>query len=122
MYLDFFYHLLNLDIAWIISMVLANLNYSFAFLCFGVLFLNKKSFSKIIIATVVIAIELWAYSEFSVAVGWTFLAGSFLFIFYATRFLLLVFAEETTSMKNKMVPLMLAQYLIVYIAFNLGFI
>ncbi len=122
MYLDFFYHLLSLDIFWIINMVLANLNYSFAFLCFGVLFLSKNNFSRIIIATFVIAIELWAYSEFSVVVGWTFLSGSFLFIFYATRFLLLVFAEETSSLKNKMVPLMLAQYLIVYIAFNLGFL
>jgi hypothetical protein len=101
---------------------LANLNYSFAFLCFAVLFLGKINFSRIIIATFVVAIELWAYSEFSIVAGWTFLSGSFLLIFYATRFLLLVFAEETTSLKNKMVPLMLAQYLLVYIAFNVGMI
>lgn len=119
MAIEFFYHLLSLDFVWILQLILFNLHYSFAFLALAVILFGKNSFKMIFSVALLIFFEYVAYVEFGAVIGWAFLTGSFLLLFYVSRFLLLVFAEETPSLKNKLVPLMLVQFLVLFILYNL---
>lgn len=100
MFVEFMYHLLSFDLVWIIQFVLLNLHWLFAFAAVSYFFSDGK---KILSGVIVIVFALWAMESGAKIMGWVFITGTFLLLFYVVKFFILKFAEETPAMQNKLI-------------------
>lgn len=118
MFFDFVNALLNFDIAWLAWLVGANIIFLFAFiaLCF---FFWEGNTKKIIAGVFLLSIVAWLWVDFEIMSGWSLLVGGFLAIYYVTKFLVLVFVENSPSLKNKLIAVSEIHFLLLLIGYNL---
>ena len=89
MFVEFLYHLLLLDIAWILGFFLDNLVWAFALAAISyTLFGGKQFFYGLAVLTLV----LWIDASFETLTGWTIFAGGFMTIYFLSSFFLMTFA------------------------------
>lgn len=114
MFVEFMAHAFALDLDWIISLIMSNLHYLFAFAAVVYFFLEGK---KVILGVIIISLLLWAVMDLGTVAGFVVFVGGFLIINYLTKLALLTFVEDTTF-KKWLIPVSTAQAYIVLLAYN----
>lgn len=118
MFVEFMYHLLSLDLNWIIQFILLNLHWLFAFAAVMYFFTDGK---KVISGIIVVVFVLWAMMDGARLMGWVFITGMFLLIFYVVKFFILKVAEETPQLQKKLIWINELSGYVTWISFNLWY-
>ncbi len=116
MLFEFFSHLISLDFAWIISLIGSNLHWLFAITALIFFFFNGK---KIILGVIAFFLLGWAWGDFELISGMIVFGAGFLVIYYLTKLIVLIFAENQPELKNKLIWISEIQFLAVFILYNI---
>ena len=114
----FMYNLLSLNLSWFYHQIVD----SFAivvlmfFVCY---FFVDRNLKLTFLVWAAFFINCWTLTDFTVGLGWVFYTGSFIFVLYISRFLVLVFAEASEKLKNKLPLLTTIQFLALLVIWNL---
>lgn len=100
MLIEFFYHLLALDIPWFFDLLFSNLHYLFIFVAIMFIFGSGK---KVFAGTVALTLLFWVFTDVSNIFQWISFAGEFLFIYYAVKICVLAFAEDDPKLSSKLI-------------------
>lgn len=115
MFVEFLYHLLQFDFAYILGFILSNLHWIFAFYILSHIFFGgKKSLKKAIILVLV----PWIWTDFTNIMGLIYLSGAFLTMYYIGEVALLKFAEDVPRLENKLIWVEEAWFITTLIAVN----
>lgn len=109
-------HALQFDFAWIIGLIMANLHYVFAFILITHFFGKEGNKMKFL---GMLTLGLLGFASMNEILGLISLAGAFLMLFYITRMVLLVIIEEIPALRNKMVPILTTQMLLMVFLYNI---
>lgn len=116
MLLDFMSHLVSLDLAWIIQLILDNLLW--LFLLYATLYVVNDG-KKTILGTILLFFIIWAWMDFERAGEAIVFAGSFLGIYYITKIAFIGFFEKIPGLgPGAVIILSEIHYLTVFILFN----
>jgi hypothetical protein len=100
MLFEFFNHLISLDLAWLASLIASNLHWLFAVTVLIFFFFNGK---KVILGVIVFFLLGWAWGDFETLGGIALFVGGFLGIYYITKVVVLIFAENTPELQSKLI-------------------
>ncbi len=118
MFLEFLNAVISLDLNWLAGLFFSNFHYLFAFgaICF---FFFGPSTKKAIIATAMICVIAWSWVDFELISGWGLFLASFLSIYYISKVAVNVFAEDLPGLKKHMDLVNEAQFILLFVFFNL---
>lgn len=116
MLVDFLGHLLALDIAWIVALIIDNLFFLFAFLAAIHFFLEGK---RVILGFLILTATIWLWSDFSSLVGAVVFTGGFLILHYMGKMAVLTFAEHSVALKKRMILVNEIQGIGTFIVYNI---
>ena len=118
MFFEFLTALINLDLNWLVMLFFSNLHYLFLFaiICF---FYWGPSTKKIVISMAIIIPTMWLWADFDSLSGWAIFIGSFLSIFYITKFAVLTFANDVPFLKENLIIINEIQGLGLLVFYNL---
>lgn len=119
MFLEFLSHVLQLDFAWILKFVLLNLHWLFAFVLAIYFFGEGK---KVVSGVIALIFALWAMNDGANIMGWVFITGGFLLLFYVVKFFILKIAEETPQLQSKLIWINEISGYSTWILFNLWYL
>lgn len=97
MFVEFFAHLINLDLAWIAELFLNNLFWIFAIFTASYFIFNKK---HTVLGLGVIFFIVLGWQDFTKLIGWLYLAPAFLAIYYLIELAWLTGFEHTKGLKK----------------------
>ncbi len=110
------YNLMTLNLGWFIDLIFGNLFFSFGFLAMMYYFFEGK---KLLRTTIVIALVLFAVSDFEKVTGFIIIVPAFLAIHYIAKLAVLKFAETVPALKKWMMVVNNLELIIAFFAFNL---
>jgi len=116
MFLEFLSHLVSFDFFWVVEFTLANLHWLFALFIPVYFFYDGK---KTIAPFLIIVFMLWSFLDFSAISGWVFAVPGFLALYYISRVVLMIFANDMDSLKDKLPAIFVVHFLIIFAIFNL---
>ncbi len=99
MFFEFLSHLVALDIPWLISLVMNNLFWVFAFIALMYFFTEGK---KTLLGFLVITFVMWIWVDWETVSGMALFVGSFLALYYISKIALLAIAENSPSLQKKL--------------------
>ena len=117
-FLEFISHVLNLDLAWLLNLVLANLHYLFMFALLMYVFLDGK---RLVYGFVLVILYVFAFTDFLGILGMVFFSANLLMLYYIGKLSVLKAAEETPALKKNLIVINEAQGWITFLLFNIGF-
>ncbi len=100
MFLEIISHLATLDFGWVLAWPLRNPIMTFMLLAVFFIFLEGQ---KVGYGSSVIFFTLFAFLDFEKAIGIPFFVGSFLVIYYTSKFLVLSIAENNNFLKKYLI-------------------
>ena len=112
---EFLIHLVTLDFPWVISFIMNNLFFVFAFAIVSYGFFGK---GKIIKGALVLTLAIWSALDFTTLTGWTVVAGGFLGLMYLTRLLVASLVINFQSLRKYFVVIISLQFTVVWIYYN----
>lgn len=114
MIVDVFYHLLIFDLPWVATLILANLHYLFAFA--AIAFFNARDKLMFFL---MLTVYMWGTAGFTSVTGLIVLTGGFLSLHYIVRAVLMILVEDVKSLQPKLVPLLVLEFFVLVIIYNL---
>ncbi len=118
MFFEFLNALVNFDFVWIAGLLFSNFHYVFFFACVCFFFWGPST-KKTIISMAIIIPTMWLWADFDSISGWAIFVGSFLSIFYITKFAVLTYANDVPFLKNNLIFINEIQGLGLLIFYNL---
>lgn len=115
MLIEFLYHLVTLDFAWLMQLVLGNLHFLFIFVAIIFLFTNGK---KVLVGAIALVLMLWILNDVGNIFKWATFVGGFLSIHYMIKIAVLAFAEDDEKMGSKLIWVNEISSYIVWIGYN----
>jgi len=115
-YLDAFNALLQVDFSWFMWLVQANIFWIFAFVALGTLLFPQK---KIMYSFVFIVLSIWAWADFTKAMGWATTDANYLSLNMIATIVVLAFAESTKRLKGHFLIINQIRFIVILAAFNL---
>ena len=112
-------NLLSLNVSWFVELALGNLFYLFAFAAVMHIFMNGKGVLK---GFVVLCLMIWFWMDFAAVSGATLFVGGFLAFYYISKMALLIFAESTPKLKQKLIIVSELQFIGAFVLYNLYFV
>ena len=118
MFFEFLNAVITLDLNWLVSIFVNNLHYLFLF---GMLyfFFFGPSIKKTAVATILLSIVAWLWVDFETMSGWGIFLASFLSIYYITKIVVMIFAEDIPALKNNLVIVSEVHFISLLVVFNL---
>ena len=120
MIIEFLYRIIELDIPWLVNFASSNLIWIFIFIATIFIFFEGK---HVLLATVILIIDVWAWISFTSLLDWVLLTGGLLAIYYISKIAILGFAANEKSLQ-KHLPLITvlhgAAVIILYNMFMVG--
>lgn len=116
MLVEFLSHLLALDIAWIVALIVDNLFFLFAFSALMYYFMNGK---RMFVGFLVITLLMWVWLDMEHAASMVLFAGGFLSLYYLTKVAVIAAAENSKALKNKLIIVGEIQAVALIIIYNL---
>lgn len=113
---EFLAKVLELDISFLLSFLHANLWWVFAFAACAFWYYPKKN---IFVATAFISVFLWSFVDLTVSFGWVYLVGGFLAFNYISRVAVLAFTESDEILRKHTVLVMVIQFYITWVFYNI---
>jgi len=114
-FLEFFYRLFSLDIGWLVSFILGNIFWLFAFAALAHFFFGRVSLPM---AFVAVTIYIWTSLEIASALGWVALSAGFLSFSYIIRIIGLTFASTFDSLKNRVTAISMVLFFATLLVWN----
>ncbi|MEK6973596.1 MAG: hypothetical protein AABW72_06205 [archaeon] len=100
MLIEFLYHLMALDIAWIFGLIINNLQFLFIFIAIIFVFANGQ---KLIAGTIALILMLWILNDVGNIFQWATFVGGFLSIHYMVKIAVLAFAEDDPKLSSRLI-------------------
>lgn len=100
MLIEFLYHLMALDIAWILELIINNLQFLFIFIAIIFVFANGQ---KLIAGTITLILMLWILNDVGNIFQWATFVGGFLSIHYMVKIAVLAFAEDDPKLSSRLI-------------------
>ena len=108
--------LIEFDIQWLISLVLHNFFWVFAFGAMAFYYYPKHNMTA---TALVIILFIWAFIDMTSVFGWLYLVAGFLAFNYISRFTVLTFTENDKILKNHTVVIMIILFWVTWVYFNI---
>ena len=115
MIVEFTYHLLQLDLAWIIEFILNNLGWGFAFIALAFIFYEGK---KVASRFGILMLVPWFTMDMTNVSGIVAYVAAFLSLYYIGEISLMKFAEDDPKFKDKLIWVEEGWFFAVLIFFN----
>jgi hypothetical protein len=119
MLLQFISNLLSLNIPWFVELALNNLFYLFAFYAVMHIFMAGKG---VLNGFVVLCLMIWFWMDFAALGGAVLFVGGFLAFYYISKMALLILAEATPQLKQKLIIVSELQFIGAFVLYNLYFV
>lgn len=118
MFFEFLNAVITLDLNWLAWLFFSNFHYLFLFvlICF---FFFGPSIKKVVIATALFCPLAWVWVDFEMMSGWFLFVGGFLGIYYITKMVVLMFAEDVPALRKHLVIISELQFVVLFLAYNL---
>lgn len=115
MIVEFTYHLLQFDSAWITEFILNNLGWGFAFFALAHIFYEGK---KVASRFVILMLVPWFTMDMTNVSGMVTYVAAFLSLYYLGEISLMKFAEDDPKFKDKLIWVEEGWFFTVLILFN----
>lgn len=115
MIVEFLYHLVQADFAWVIGFVLGNLHWIFAFFAVSYIFFEGKHTLR---RFFILFLVPWIWFDFTGLAGFVYLTGAFLTMYYIGEVAIMKFAEDVPKTAKKLVWVEEAWFLTTLIVVN----
>ncbi len=115
MFFEALLHLLELDLGWFIYIALTNLHYLFAFATVMYIFRDYKSMWY---GLILLTFAVWGYDKLPNFTGMVIWVGGFLAIYYITKIIVLMLAEDHPIFKKHLFLISGIQLWITLIVYN----
>ncbi len=117
-FFEFLYHLMSLDLGWILQFVYDNLFWVFALMAVSFFILEgKRTLSYFFILVFVV----WITFDFPILIGWTFYIAPILGLLYVIRLAVITIAEHDVVLQQYLRVLWVALWWIILIWVNAVF-
>lgn len=100
MFVEFFYHIVQFDFAYILEFVLLNLHWIFAFFALSFIFFSGKNTIR---RFFILFLVPWIWFDFTGIMELIYLSGTFLTFYYIGEVALMKFAEDTPQLADKLI-------------------
>ena len=117
--IQFLVHFMNLDIGWLLYLLLNSLPFLFAYICVLFIF-SGGNLKTTLYGTLVLSLNMWALVDFVGILGLTVFVGNLLMLFYMGKFTVLTFAEQSPRLKKNLFLFNEIQGWGTIVLFNLG--
>jgi len=118
MFFEFLNAVITLDVNWVVGLFFSNLHYLFVFFAICFFFWNQSA-KKAIVAFFLLCVVAWAWVDFELLSGWGLFLASFLSIYYISKIVVNIFAEDIPSLKNRMVLVNEVHFIALFVFFNI---
>lgn len=115
MFFEFASHLISLDIAWLISLIMSNLHWLFFLYALMYFFMEGK---RVWWGFLVVVFVCWIWSDWEIVSGGFLFVGGFLSLYYITKLAVLSFAENSPGLKKRLLWVSEIQFIVALLAFN----
>jgi len=117
MFFEFMSRLLSFDLIWIAGLIFGNLHYVFLFaaVCF---FFFGPNIKKTVVSVILLSLVAWTWVDFELMSGWLLFVGGFLSIYYLTKIIVVIFANDVPALKNHLVIINELQFLAILLIYN----
>ncbi len=116
MFWEFLAGVVALDVHGLVSFLFSNLYWVFAFGALAFWYFPKKN---IFAGIILISFFMWSFVDLTLVFGWVYLVAGFLALNYISRIAVLAFTESDEILRKHTLLIMVIQFYVTWIFYNL---